>query len=68
MAAQKRALAWGEEAYGQELHKLLVRAADGRAAAGDDDAVADGRIRPRSSDRKRKAKSFGAGMVRYHDD
>ena len=33
-----------------------------------DDAVADGCIRPRSSDRKRKAKSFGAGMVRYHDD
>ena len=68
VVTQKRALAWGEEAYGQELHKLLVRAADGRAAAGDDNAVADGCIRPRSSDRKRKAKSFGAGMVRYHDD
>ena len=68
MAAQKRALAWGEEAYGQELHKLLVRAAGGHSTAGDDDAVADGCIRPRSSDRKRKAKSFGAGMVRYHDD
>ena len=69
MAAQKRALAWGEEAYGQELHKLIVRAADGRAlAVFGDDAVADGCIRPRSSDRKRKAKSFGAGMVRYHDD